>query len=89
MKKILLSRRAFSLLEVMITVIVISLMVAVGLAAIHNAQTNTENRAADGLAYQLNMAINRARLRGDTNPVLAGNDAAAAAVYLFEQGYIQ
>lgn len=82
-------KKAFSLIEIIITVAIIGIILAIAVPAMNNSRTESLQTAASANAKSLNEAKIRATLQGDTNSVLTGNDAAAAAQYLIDQGYLR
>jgi type II secretory pathway pseudopilin PulG len=82
----------FTLIELTVVGIILVILVVLVIAAINSSKRDSTNTGADASARTINEAITRAVLKGDTNPVIYGedaNDIVAAATYLREQGLIQ
>ena len=81
-------KAAFTLVEMLVTLTILVLLLGIGIPALLNAKTDAAAATQDGNSSQLNTAINRANIAGDTNPILTGSDVAATVAYLTEQGYL-
>ena len=86
MKNIYIS--AFTLVEILIAVVILTIIVGIGLPALRDSQTKSSQRAGEANAKILNEGITRAHMNGDTNAVLVGSDVSALATYLVVNGYI-
>lgn len=82
-------KRAFSLIEILIVIAIVGIILSIAVPAMNNSRTESIQTAASANAKSLNDARTRAILKGDTNSVLSGNDAVAAAQYLIDQGYLR
>lgn len=84
-----LAKRAFTLIEILITVAIIGIVLSIAVPALSSSRQDSIETAARGNAKTLNDARTRAKIKGDTNSVLDGEDAVAAATYLIGENYIQ
>ena len=84
--------KGWTLIELAIVIVVIGILLALVIPFIGRSKIDAENNQAKAYAKVLNEAITRAKMKGDINPVLVGSNAtnpAAAAVYLYNNGYLQ
>jgi len=85
------SSRGFTLIEISISVMIIALLVGIAVAALSDSKSESTTTGAEGTAKTLNDAIVRAKLAGDEDPRIVGeeaNDTRAAIEYLKNKGYI-
>jgi prepilin-type N-terminal cleavage/methylation domain-containing protein len=81
-------KKAFTLLEMVVVVALVAAMTAIAMPALNLAKQQSSQTQAKANARTLNEARIRAKLKGDTNPVLDGDDVRAAATYLITQNYV-
>lgn len=82
------AKKAFSLIEILVVVALIGIILGIAVPALNSSRQDSIETAASANAKSLNDARTRAKLKGDENPVLDGNDAVAAAQYLITEGYL-
>lgn len=81
-------RCGFTLPELLVVIVVVAILVGMAIPSVFNAKQETGTTHANANAKLLNEQIARAKLDGDTDPSLSGNDEVALAKHLVEAGYI-
>jgi len=81
-------KKAFTLVEVLIVITIIGILTTIAIPEFLQAKEESEQASADAIAKTLNEGIKRAELDDNTDPVLEGSNAEAAAAYLLDQGYV-
>lgn len=85
-------KAGWTLIEIMVVIGVMSIIIAIAIAALSTSKPDSLNTARSGTAKTINEAIVRAYLKGDTNSLIYGesaDDVASAVNYLTAQGYLR
>lgn len=88
--------KAFTLLEMLIAVVILSIIVGISFQALRNSRTEADKVSAAGDAKSLNDAIRRVEIAGTpgqwsalSNIIHVQQDGDAAILWLVDNGYLR